>query len=243
MVLISSLSRKRNSLHLYPDLAIIVMVKKLLNFIVVLSVAVVATVIILHLSIRNGTKDHIYIDIKAVPEVYTAIVLGASVRPDGSLSGILEDRVETALELYNTGKVERFLLSGDHGQRNYDEVNAMKRYLMDRGVPISDIFLDHAGFDTYDSMYRAKHIFKVDSAIVVTQQFHLPRAVWLGRKLNLDIYGLRADRREYESTEHLKRREWLANIKAWYELNIGQKPTYSGKPIPIRGDSADSHDR
>jgi SanA protein len=119
----------------------------------------------------------------------------------------------------------------------------MKNYLLGQGVPKEDIFLDHAGFDTYDSMYRAKHVFQVEKAIVVTQAFHLPRAIWLGERLELEIYGLKADRREYDSNEHLKRREWLANVKAWYELKLGQEPTFAGPPIPITGSSAASHDQ
>lgn len=178
-----------------------------------------------------------------LPSTYTVIVLGASVKSDGTLSDILRDRVDTAIKIYRAGKVKRFLISGDHGKKHYDEVNAMKNYLLDRGIPPEDIFLDHAGFDTYDSMYRAKHIFQVDSAVVVTQNFHLPRAIYLGREFGLNVYGLSADRREYESNDHLKRREWLANVKAWYELNIGQSSTMDGEVIPITGSSAASHDK
>jgi SanA protein len=174
---------------------------------------------------------------------YTGIVLGASIKPDKSLSLILQDRVDAALLAYENKKFKKFLLSGDHGEENYDEVNAMKNYLNNKGVPDKDIFLDHAGFDTYDTMFRARDVFKVSDAIVFTQEFHLPRAVYLGKNMGLDIQGFVADRHEYPSNSHFARREWLANIKAWMELNIEKAPTYSGKVIPITGDSKASHDK
>jgi SanA protein len=176
-------------------------------------------------------------------KAYTGIVLGASIKPDKSLSLILQDRVDAALLAYENKKFQKFLLSGDHGEENYDEVNAMKNYLNNKGVPDEDIFLDHAGFDTYDTMFRARDVFKVSDAIVFTQEFHLPRAVYLGKNMGLDIQGFVADRRKYPGNSHFARREWLANIKAWIELNIEKSPTYSGKVIPITGDSKPSHDK
>jgi SanA protein len=151
--------------------------------------------------------------------------------------------VDAALLAYKQGKIQKFLLSGDHGQADYDEVNAMKTYLNDNEVPDSDIFLDHAGFDTYDSMIRAKSIFKVEKAIVFTQKFHLPRAIYLGRNLGLDLQGFVVDPENYKPTSYLQRREWLANIKAWTEIHVEQKPTFSGKVLPITGSSAATHDK
>lgn len=174
---------------------------------------------------------------------YVGLVLGASVRPDKSLSNILQDRVDKAFELYEKGIIKRFLLSGDHGQKDYDEVNAMKNYLNNKGVPDEDIFLDHAGFDTYDSMFRANEVFQVEKAIVITQKFHLPRAIYVGNKMGIELQGFAADNREYPGNSYLIRREWLANIKAWIELNIEKSPTYSGTAIPITGDSSLSHDK
>ena len=111
------------------------------------------------------------------------IILGAYVRPDGALSWILRDRLDTGLELYRAGLAPKILVSGDHGQKNYNEVQTMKDYLLDHDVPAQDIFMDHAGFDTYDSLYRARDIFQVKSAIIVTQNFHLPRALYIARRL------------------------------------------------------------
>ena len=217
--------------------------RKFLNIIVFAAIAIVLLVLALQLHVNRSSRDLIHEDVQDISPVYTGIVLGASVRPDQSLSPILADRVDAALNAFNAGKFKRFLLSGDHGNRNYDEVNAMKDYLTKKGVPDSVIFLDHAGFDTYDSMYRAREVFQVKDAVIFTQKFHLPRAVYLANNLGLNAQGFVADMRDYESNSSLKRREWLANIKAWSELNIEKKPTFSGNPIPITGKSELSHDK
>ncbi|WP_438962622.1 SanA/YdcF family protein [Nonlabens sp.] len=217
--------------------------RKFLNITVFTVLSLVLLVIILQFHINRSSRDVIFENPSELEPAYVGLVLGASVRPDKSLSTILQDRVDSALELYKKGLIKRFLLSGDHGQSDYDEVNAMKNYLTSKGVSDEDIFLDHAGFDTYDSMYRAREVFKVDTAIVITQKFHLPRAIYVGRKMGLELQGYVADKREYTGNAHFTRREWLANIKAWIELNIEKKPTYSGNAIPITGDSGLSHDK
>lgn len=179
---------------------------------------------------------------KEMPSCYTAIVLGASVRRNGDLSSILLDRVNGAVELYRNGKIKRFLLSGDHGQADYDEVNTMKNYLIAQGIDSSDIFLDHAGFDTYSSMVRAKEVFKVDSLYIVTQNYHLYRALYIARKCGLTAFGYVADRRKYGAMVKYTVREWFANVKTWVWVNTNHKPTYLGDPIPITGDSRKSWD-
>ncbi len=115
---------------------------------------------------------------------------------------MLEDRVVSAAQLYQAGKIRKILLTGDHGNKEYDEVKAMRLYLRRLGVPESDIFLDHAGFTTYDSLYRARDIFGVQDCVIVTQEFHLPRSVYTARKLGLDCYGYVADRRSYTARSH-----------------------------------------
>lgn len=217
--------------------------KKLLNIFVFLVVSGLIAVVFLQLYVNQTSAPFITNKFDQLQPAFTGIVLGASVRPDKSLSPILRDRVDAALTAYEKGKIKKFLLSGDHGQVDYDEVNAMKIYLNNHDVPDADIFLDHAGFDTYDSMIRARSIFKVDKAIVFTQEFHLSRAVYLGRKLDLDLQGFIVDPKDYEPSAHLKRREWLANIKAWTEIYIEKKPTFEGISIPITGDSSPSHDQ
>lgn len=185
--------------------------------------------------INKETEAYIHDRVEELPSTYTALVLGASVRRNGELSTMLRDRVESALLLYNKGKIKRFLVSGDNRTTNYNEPVAMKKYLLERGVPEEDIFMDFAGFDTYDSVYRASYIFEVDSAIVVSQRFHLPRAVYIARSMGLNFYGYNGDRREYELESRNRFREVAANVKAWIELLINKEPHFKGDKIPITG--------
>ncbi|QJP34697.1 hypothetical protein F0365_09985 [Nonlabens sp. Ci31] len=217
--------------------------RRILNILVFSVILCVVGILFLQLHVKRTSRDVIVTDISQLKVAYTGIVLGASVKPDKTLSLILQDRVDAALLAYENKKFKKFLLSGDHGEKNYDEVNAMKSYLNNKGVPDEDIFLDHAGFDTYDTMYRARDVFQVKNAIVFTQEFHLPRAIYIGKNMGLNVQGYVADKHEYPGNSHFTRREWLANMKAWIELNIKKKPTYSGKVIPITGDSKLSHDK
>lgn len=171
------------------------------------------------------------------PTAQVAIVLGARVGPGARPSPMLADRLETGLELYRLGKVTKLLLSGDHGTLPYDEVNAMRSYVVERGVPAQDVFMDHAGFSTFDSMYRARDVFLVEDALVVTQDFHLARAVYTARALGLEATGVSADRRAYADSDRLAVREWLARCKAVLQLHVlGSEPRFLGPVIPITGD-------
>lgn len=213
--------------------------RKIIKKIIILLFAFLALlacgIFILSGHVKSSTKDQTYHNINEVPQAYTVIVLGASVRSNGDLSTMLEDRVSSALSLYRAGKVSRFLLSGDNGTKSYNEPKAMQLYLINQGVPEEDIFLDYAGFDTYDSMYRASSVFNVKEAIVVTQKFHLPRALFIANRLGLDYYGFIGDKHIYQRENANKRRELLANVKAYLELGISKEPTYLGAKIPIDG--------
>jgi len=170
------------------------------------------------------------------------IILGAKVYEE-KLSIMLQDRVDTAIEIYNKGKVKKILISGDHGQDNYDEVNAVKSYLLLKEIPEEDIFTDHAGFDTYDSMYRAKYIFGIKSAIISTQNFHLPRSIYIARELGIEAYGFPSDKRVYAKEIANRLRESLAIVKAWFDINLNSLPKYLGEKISIYGNSQASWDR
>lgn len=183
-----------------------------------------------------------YADLKDVPETEAALILGAKVFSDGRLSSIMKDRADSGLELYKAGKVKKLLVSGDHGTKNYDEVNTVKDYLLSRGLRADDLFLDHAGFDTYDSLYRARDIFQLKSVIVVTQKFHQPRALYIGKSLNLEVYGYIADKQEYQGMVWNELRECVARSKAVVDVVTGAKPKFLGEPIPIEGDSKLSWD-
>lgn len=181
--------------------------------------------------IKKDTASLLYRNIESVPKTTTAIVLGASVHSDGKLSPILKDRVDTAFLLFQAGKIEKFLLSGDHTTDDYDEVNSMKNYLLGKGVPQNKILLDHAGLDTYDSMYRSKALFNMHDAIVITQSFHLPRSLFIAKHLGLNYKGFAAKPFEYKATQQIIFREKLANIKAIWEVLLKKGPTTLKKRV------------
>jgi SanA protein len=203
----------------------------------VLSAALLALLIVaMNLWVCHSAAAYCYPRLADVPARPVAIVLGALVHSDGTPSGMLEDRLQTALELYRAGRVKKIIVSGDHGRTAYDEVNVMRRWLQDRRVAPQDIFMDHAGFDTYNTMARARQVFGVDSAIVVTQDFHLPRAVYLARAAGIDAVGLKADRFDYPNMWYHAVRESAARVKAFAEVQLRLPPHYLGPQIPITGD-------
>jgi SanA protein len=163
-----------------------------------------------------------------------ALIPGAAILANGVPSPIFIDRVDTAIELYKAGKVSKILVSGDNSTVSHNEVNPVRLYLLGKGIPDQDIFLDHAGFNTYSSMYRAREIFGVSSMLVATQSFHLPRAVFIARQLGIQAYGVNAD------TDHILFhnyfREIFADEKAAFDLLFHTKPKYLGDTIPIMGD-------
>ena len=164
------------------------------------------------------------------------LVLGCGVRPDGTPSAMLEDRLKQAITLYNKGVAPKLLFSGDHGQESYDEVNAMKAYAMKAGVPAEDIFMDHAGFSTYESVYRAKEIFQAKKVLIVTQEYHLHRALHISRALDVEASGVSADLRSYGGQFYRDVREVLARNKDFLTGIFKPKPTYLGETIPVWGD-------
>lgn len=186
-----------------------------------------------HSFIQESTASDIYSNINDLPSSNTVIVLGASVHSDGKLSPILQDRVDMALKIFRSGKAKQFLLSGDNRRNDYDEVTAMKNYLIERDVPENKIFTDPAGIDTYDSMYRSNFIFEVPDAVVVTQKFHLPRAIFIANSLGLNYVGIPARSKHYNTQSSLIRREKLANIKAVWEILINQTPQNMGSKQPV----------
>lgn len=164
------------------------------------------------------------------------LVLGCGVKSDGTPSPMLEDRLEVAVSLYRSGAAPKILMSGDHGTIYYDEVHTMKKYAMEAGVPEEDIFLDHAGFSTYESMYRASAIFEVESAIVVTQKYHLYRALYAAEKMGIRACGTDADLRKYAGQTMREIREIFARDKDFFQLIFRPEPSYLGETIPVSGD-------
>ena len=165
------------------------------------------------------------------------MVLGASVYQNGTLSPILSARADRAIELYRLGKVKKILVTGDNGDLAHNEVNPVGNYLVARGIPKEDIFLDHAGFDTYSSMYRAREIFRIKEMLIVSQPFHLARAVYIARALGLTAYGVEAGG---EPTPYNTLREVPATIKALADLYLKREPKYLGEQYPIEGRGNDT---
>jgi SanA protein len=164
------------------------------------------------------------------------IVLGAGLKPDNTPSNVLRDRLMVALALYNEGRVEKILCSGDNGQIQYDEVNAMRVWLIERKVDADDIFLDHAGFDTYDTVTRAAEIFGVTNAVIVTQDFHLPRALYIAQAKGIKAQGVSASLEQYIAQDAYRIREIPSRIKAFFEVLFHVSPKYLGNAIEVMGD-------
>lgn len=188
-------------------------------------------------------KKHISTIEKLPKDVDAIIVLGAGIKNDGSPSDILNDRLETAIEIRNYINESKLIMTGDHGKKNYNEVKTMKNFAVRNDVEEKDIFMDHAGFNTYDSMYRAKKIFGVKKAIIVTNEYHLPRALYIANKMGIEAYGVASDKRRYYFMDVYKKREILAQVKAFIEVNISRRePKFLGSPIPITGDGRQTED-
>lgn len=203
---------------------------------VILLLIVTAIISILLIIVRvQGYSKYIYSMDNLPKDSDAIIVLGAGVRPDGTPSDILSDRLQTSVEVFNEGISDKIILSGDHGREDYNEVRAMKDYVMkNKDIDEKNIFMDHAGFSTYDTMYRAKEIFGVQKAIIVTNEYHLPRAIYVARKLGIDAYGVKSDIREYQLMDRYKKRERLAQLKDFFYVNlIKPEPEFLGDTIPV----------
>ena len=185
--------------------------------------------------VKSVASKNIIQEVENAKESDAILVLGCQVMEDGSLSLMLKDRLDKAIELYKQGISEKIIVSGDHGREEYDEVNAMKKYLIENEIPSESIFMDHAGFSTYESLYRAGYIFKVEKLIVVTQEYHLYRAVYIGNKLGIETYGVPAEKTLYYGQTSREIREILARDKDFVKCIFKSKPTYLGESIPVSG--------
>lgn len=176
-------------------------------------------------------------------DVDCIIVLGCQVRDDGSLSSMLQDRLQRSVELYAAGVAPKLLMSGDHGQEGYNEVGAMKQYAVDNGVPSENVFMDHAGFSTYETIYRAKEVFKARKVVIVTQEYHLYRALYIAEQLGLEGDGVAADLHSYGGQFNRDIREVLARCKDFAMCIFKPEPTCLGEAIPVSGDGNKTNDK
>lgn len=166
------------------------------------------------------------------------IVPGAAVYQNSIPSPMLQDRLDVAIEIYHKKIVPKILVSGDNGNTDYDEVTVMRTYLVDKGIPEADIVMDYAGFDTYQTIYRARDVFLVKKALIATQDFHLYRALYIGEKLSVDLTGMDSALRDYHNSLWNRSREYLARVKAFLECEIFKpKPKFLGEVIPVSGET------
>lgn len=208
----------------------------------IITLLLILVIYAINIYISHISRNSMFSKVRDLPSTYVALVLGAHVSKEGTPSNFLQDRLDIALQLYRQNKVKRLLLSGDHGSIGYDEVNNMRNYLLAKGVDTRDIFLDHAGFDTYNSIVRAKDIFGIHEMVIVSQEFHLKRALYIAEKKGVKAWGIVADHSDYGSLRYLNFREKIACIKAFMEVLINKEPKFRGEKIPITGDSRKSYD-
>ena len=208
--------------------------------IVLLCLALVGGITVLGINgyVKSSTSDQIITPEEAaeLTDIDCILVLGCYVHDSGRPSDMLADRLRRGIELYQSGVAPKLLMSGDHGQKDYNEVKAMKLEAMEEGIPSEDIFMDHAGFSTYESIFRARDVFAADKIIIVTQEYHLYRALHIANALGVEAYGVAADYNTYVGQAYRELREILARNKDFATSILKPAPTYLGEVIPVSGD-------
>ena len=217
--------------------------KKLLKYVIIAIIIITIIVLGINLYVRISTNKQIIKenDYTALSDVDCIIILGAGIWEDKP-SPMLEDRLLEGIKLYQNSVSDKIIMSGDYGRREYDEVNIMKNYAIEKGIPSENIFMDHAGFSTYESIYRAKDIFEAKKVVIVTQEYHLYRALYIANQLGLEAYGVGADPRQYVGATYRELREILARDKDFIKCIFKPKPTYLGDTIPVSGNGDITND-
>lgn len=221
--------------RIFKNRAITVMLWVFLSFLLLMLLLLLFVNLLIYGSVKNRILD---VDNAAALEgsFDCILVLGAGVKADGTPSSMLEDRLEISIELYFADASDRLLMSGDHMQSDYDEVGAMKRHATDAGVPSNAVFLDHAGLSTYESMWRAKELYGAENVLIVTQEYHLYRALYVAQELGMNAYGISADLRPYRGQIIRELREIVARAKDFVFAKWKPEPTYLGDPVDLAGD-------
>ena len=212
--------------------------RRLIAMVLCLCILGITTVMVVDSIVKLSAGDQILSpeDAAKLENVDCILVLGCLVKDDGRPSDMLQDRLRRGVELYELGAAPKLLMSGDHGRVEYDEVAAMKQYAVDAGIASENVFMDHAGFSTYESIYRAKEIFQAKKILIVTQEYHLYRALYIANRLGVEAYGVSSDYHTYVGQSMRNFREMLARVKDWGTCIIQPEPTYLGDAIPIFGD-------
>ena len=210
--------------------------RRFISLLVILTIVCAAAVLTVNIIMLSATSDCIITAEEAAAfDADCVLVLGAGVREDGTPSHMLRDRIDTGVMLYEMQAAPKLLMSGDHGRVEYDEVNVMRDRALDAGVPSADVFMDHAGFSTYDSLYRARDVFAAKRVIIVTQAYHLPRALYIARTLGLEAWGVSADLNKYYGQLGRDIREAAARAKDMLYCWAKPEPVVLGEVIPITG--------
>lgn len=218
--------------------------KKMFKILIVIAIISIILVLSINFYVVGIAKNKMIKDndYSLLKDVDCILILGAGIWGDKP-SPMLQDRLDEGIKLYKEGIASKIIMSGDHGREEYDEVNIMKEYAIEQGVPSEDIFMDHAGFSTYESIYRAKEIFDADNIVIVTQEYHLYRALYIAEKLDINAYGVNSDSRKYSGQTFRELREILARNKDFINCIIKPKPTYLGELIPVSGDGDITNDK
>lgn len=219
-------------------------IKKIVFVLSVILLVLVLAVLGINGYIKSSTKNQIISveESSKLEDIDCIIILGAGIWGDKP-SPMLEDRLLQGIELYDNNVSTKIIMSGDHGREEYDEVNIMKEFAIEKGVPSENIFMDHAGFSTYESIYRAKEIFEADKIVIVTQKYHLYRALHIANSLGIEAYGVGADPRQYVGAMYREMREILARNKDFVKCLFKPEPTYLGETIPVSGNGNATNDK
>ncbi len=217
--------------------------KKVMTYIIIILIIILLIVLAINLYVKQSTKKQIIEnnDYSGLKDIDCIIILGAGIWGDKP-SPMLEDRLLEGISLYENNVSSKIIMSGDHGKEDYDEVNIMKNFAIEKGIPSENIFMDHAGFSSYESIYRAKEIFKAKKVVIVTQKYHLYRVLYIANKLGLDAYGVGADPRQYVGAMYRELREILARNKDFVKCIFKPEPTYLGDTIPVSGNGDVTND-
>ena len=218
--------------------------KKMIKILLIIFVILIAILFVINYFVKATTKQQILTENEAVKveDIDCILVLGAGIW-ENKPSHMLEDRLLQAISLYEKNVSAKIIMSGDHGRKEYDEVNIMKDFAIEKGVPSENIFMDHAGFSSYESVYRAKEIFGAKKIVIVTQKYHLYRSLYIANQLEIEAYGVGADSRKYAGQAYRELREILARNKDFVKCIFKPKPTYLGESIPVSGSGDVTNDR
>lgn len=220
------------------------MIKRIIIIAACVAFVLICIAIAMNLIIVLSTKNKICESPSSVTDKdYDCIlVLGAGIRQNRP-SDMLADRLDMAIELYKSGVAPKILVSGDHGNEDYDEVNVMKNYCVENGVPSEDVFMDHAGFSTYESVYRAKEIFDADKMIICTQKYHLYRAIYIAEAFDIEAVGVNSTLRDYRNQFFRDCREIVARCKDYLASFLKPQPKFLGDKISLDGDGNITNDK